>query len=199
MNSWFTMILSNKEIVTCIKKQYFDISPLEQSNNLRAAPFNTSAIDLRLGHEILVPKKDGPTQLDLSKPGIAAYLQENSTRHEITDHQPFSLKRDMFVLGNALEVVNFPLRARNISYSARVEGKSSIARCGILVHFTAPTIHAGFEGTITLEIINFGPKEFLLKPNMYICQLIIEEVKGNPATSSNQFRGQRTASGHKSK
>jgi deoxycytidine triphosphate deaminase len=37
-----------------------------------------------------------------------------------------------------------------------VEGKSSYARCGLLVHFTAPTIHTGFAGTITLELINLG-------------------------------------------
>ena len=70
-----------------------------------------------------------------------------------------------------------------------------MTRCGILIHFTAPTIHAGFEGTITLEIINLGPIEFLLYPDMRICQLIIEEVKGIPTDAPNQFRGQKDAVG----
>jgi dCTP deaminase len=76
-----------------------------------------------------------------------------------------------------------------------VEGKSSLARCGILIHFTAPTIHAGFNGTITLEIINLGPVRFLLTPGLFICQLIIEEIQGAPANAPNQFRGQTGAAG----
>ncbi|HWY76967.1 MAG TPA: hypothetical protein VN281_15195, partial [Verrucomicrobiae bacterium] len=82
--------------------------------------------------------------------------------------------------------------------SARVEGKSSLARCGVIVHFTAPTIHAGFEGTITLEMINLGPLNFLLYPDIYICQLIIEEVKGIPTETPNQFKGQNHPAGIKS-
>ena len=191
------MILSNTEIIKCIKSKKIGISPLDQFSDPQRSPFNTSAIDLRLGNEIRVPRTDGPTQLDLSKPGIADYLRTNSDKFTLSDSQPYSLKRNIFVLGNTLEVVNFPLSKGKVGYSARVEGKSSIARCGILVHFTAPTIHAGFEGTIALEIINLGPKEFLLKPGMYICQLIIEEVKGKLASAPNQFVGQRTPSGHK--
>lgn len=65
----------------------------------------------------------------------------------------------------------------------------------MLVHFTAPTIHAGFEGTITLEIINLGPYDILLEADTYICQLIIEEVKGTPILTPSQFRGQNTPIG----
>ena len=49
--------------------------------------------------------------------------------------------------------------------AARVEGKSSLARFGLLVHFTAPTIHAGFEGQIALEIMNLGPISIILTPD----------------------------------
>ena len=63
------------------------------------------------------------------------------------------------------------------------------------MHFTAPTIHAGFMGTITLEILNLGAHKFLLTPNMYICQLIIEEVRGCPSRSPNQFVGQSSPAG----
>lgn len=45
-------------------------------------------------------------------------------------------------------------------------------------------------GPITLEIINFGVADFLLHPSMYICQLIIEEVRGSPTDAPNQFKGQ---------
>jgi len=54
-----------------------------------------------------------------------------------------------------------------------VEGKSSLARMGILVH-TAGFIDPGFEGTITLEISNQSNLPIALYPNMYICQVAVE-------------------------
>jgi dCTP deaminase len=102
-----------------------------------------------------------------------------------------------FVLGQTIEEVNFPISPAGQFFAARLEGKSSLARCGILVHFTAQTIHAGFRGKITLEIINLGPFDFLLTPDMFICQLIIEEVKGSPVNAPNQFIGQSTPAGLK--
>ena len=44
-------------------------------------------------------------------------------------------------------------------------------------------------------MINLGPHEFLLYPEMYVCQLIIEEVSGNPADAPNQFAGQSKPAG----
>jgi dCTP deaminase len=94
-----------------------------------------------------------------------------------------------------MESVDFPLNNSGECFSARVEGRSSLARCGIPVHFTAPTIHAGFAGTITLEMINLGAHDFLLIPSMFVCQLVIEEVKGCPVNAPNQFRGQTNPAG----
>jgi dCTP deaminase len=190
------MILSNIEIVKCLKRKCFEIGPLAAYDPGRA-PFNTSAVDLRLSDEILVPGAAAPVQLDLTKPGIATHLAKNSERHTITKVRPYSLQPNQFILAKTIEAVKFPIRGGKKCYSARVEGKSSLARCGILVHFTAPTIHAGFEGTITLEVINMGPGGFLLSPGMYFCQLIIEEVRGCPVVAPNQFKGQTTAAGLK--
>jgi dCTP deaminase len=188
------LILSNIDIVDCLNKGLFSINPID-NNDPSKPPFNTSAIDLRLGNEILVPEGEKPIQYDLRHFGIARFIQENSRRVIISEDNPFSLRKEQFVLGKTLERVNFPLNFQGICYSARIEGKSSIARCGILIHFTAPTIHAGFEGIITLEILNMGVIPFLLIPKMYICQLIIEEVKGCPILAPNQFRGQSSPSG----
>src|SRR5208283_732950 len=170
----------------------FSIAPIE-GRDPSSAPFNASAIDLRLGTEVLIPKKNYPVAIDLRNPGIAGFLHQISDRFTMNDHQPFTLEKNEFVVTNTLERVSFPIREEGRKcYSARVEGKSSLARCGILIHFTAPTIHAGFEGTITLEIINLGPFTFLLFPDMAICQLIIEEVSGCPADAPSQFQGQDT-------
>jgi dCTP deaminase len=64
-----------------------------------------------------------------------------------------------------------------------------------LVHFTAPTIHAGFSGTITLELYNLGPFHISLFPKAPICQLIVETVQGVPFRNDSQFHGQEAAGG----
>ncbi|MCI0641675.1 MAG: hypothetical protein L0Y72_25980 [Gemmataceae bacterium] len=70
--------------------------------------------------------------------------------------------------------------------AACVEGKSSLAKLGLGIHVTAPTIHAGFgeanpDGIpLQLEIWNVGPLAIELQPNMRVCQLIFEEVHGTP-------------------
>lgn len=71
-----------------------------------------------------------------------------------------------------------------------MEGKSSLARLGLGVHVTAPTIHAGFGykdadpefagNPIQLEIWNTGPLPIVLKPGMRVCQLVFEQVDGTP-------------------
>jgi len=188
------MILSNVEIVNCINNKLFSIAPLE-SLDPTSKPFNTSAIDLRLGKEILAPTAVSPIQFDLRTGSIAKYWNDNSSKFKISEENPYSLSPQKLILARTLEKVDFPINGDKISYSARVEGKSSLARCGILVHFTAPTIHAGFKGTITLEIINLGVHKFLLIPGMSICQLIIEEVRGCPLDAPNQFTGQSSPAG----
>ena len=70
------------------------------------------------------------------------------------------------------------------SLAARVEGRSSLGRIGLMIHVTAPTIHALFKGTIALEMVNFGPFYLKLIPNQsVICQLIIERVETEPLLS----------------
>ncbi|HTN02940.1 MAG TPA: hypothetical protein VL132_13730, partial [Planctomycetaceae bacterium] len=66
---------------------------------------------------------------------------------------------------------------------------------GLLVHFTAPTIHAGFSGIVTLELINLGPLPVLLYPGAPICQLIVEEVSGVPFRNDSQFQSQARPGG----
>ena len=95
--------------------------------------------------------------------------------------EPFS-----FLLGWTGEHIQLPHESR---IAARVEGKSSLARLGLGVHVTAPTIHAGFGAagdpnylgsSIRLEIWNIGPLRIKLEQGMPICQLIFEWVDGTP-------------------
>lgn len=191
------MILSNVAIVDAIQDKKIKIEPLE-SLDPALPPFNTTSIDLRLAPTISEPIKKKEVLVRPSVGGIARLLANNSETEEITQKRPIILKPNFFILAQTKEKVDFPISEDETSacYCARVEGKSSLARCGLLVHFTAPTIHAGFKGPITLEIINLGPYDILLEVDMYICQLIIEEVKGSPRLTPSQFRGQTTPIGN---
>jgi dCTP deaminase len=75
--------------------------------------------------------------------------------------------------------------------AARIEGKSSLARLGLGVHITAPTIHAGFAGQIRLEMINHGKVPIRMRVGMRVCQLIFEQTLGTPEKGyQGQFSGQ---------
>jgi dCTP deaminase len=163
----------------------------------KECPYQTTAVDLRLGEELNIPKDGRAFSIDLSSGRFASLLSsENYDTRIISNDQPYQLQPHKFVLAKTMERVELPVQTiEGMSLAARVEGRSSYARSGVLVHFTAPTIHAGFSGTITLEIINLGCASVLLKANAPICQLIIEEVKGIPFRNDSQFQGQTTPGG----
>lgn len=194
------MILSNVSIHEALDNGWIKLSP-EPIPRLKTAggpkcPYQTSSVDLRLGPEISYFKEGIPAQLDLRKGDFNAMFGPLSETRQLTEDQPFVLKPGKLVLGKTLEYVTLPLLpAGQISLAARVEGKSSYARCGLLVHFTAPTIHSEFGGTITLELINLGPLDIALYPNMPICQLIVEQVHGTPFSNLSQFQGQTKPGG----
>lgn len=188
------VILSNVDILAAIDAGDLSITPLA-GRDPSAPPFNTSAVDLRLAPTILVPKTGDPITYRLDASYSADYIGRNCDAHEITTERPYTLRRDRFVLAQTLERVSLPIRKGRPAYAARVEGKSSRARLGMLVHFTAPTIHCGFAGPITLEIINLGSAHIDLVPGVFICQLIFERMSGLPAAAPNQFTGQATPAG----
>ena len=61
-----------------------------------------------------------------------------------------------------------------------INAKSTRARTGIVVHLTAPTIHAGWDGRVTLEICNFGPFTFVLGEDDVIAQLTVARISNSP-------------------
>ncbi len=188
------MILSNVQIVEALSKRYIGISGLAGMDP-GAPPFNTSSVDLTLSDEILVPKGDANISFSLREKFSTTFLERNWTLERITETRPFKLVAGLLVLGRTVERVEFPILPDAPCYSARVEGRSSHARLGLAVHLTAPTIHANFEGTITLEMINFGPYPLELTPGFKVCQLIVEAVDGTPVYVPNQFRGQGAPQG----
>jgi dCTP deaminase len=194
------VILSNVEIQRAIDDGRLQIDPEpapRQPTGIPGAecPYQTSSVDLRLGNEISYFRNDLPLDINLSRGKFNQLFGPMSESRTMADGQPYVLQPNRLVLGRTLERIALPIVADGQSLAARVEGKSSYARCGLLVHFTAPTIHAGFSGTITLELINLGPCNIALYPGTPICQLILEQVYGVPFRNDGQFQNQTRPGG----
>jgi dCTP deaminase len=189
------VILSNSAIFAALDEKRLVIEPepwpRDPADDSEAEwPYGSSSIDLRLGDEVSWFKEGLAIHVDLRRGKFTNLFEPNSTSRKITEEQPYVLMPGTLVLANTLERVELPIIAGKVTLAGRVEGRSSFARCGLLVHFTAPTIHAGFKGRVTLELINLGPLPILLYPHSYICQLIVEEVAGTPLHNESQFQGQ---------
>jgi dCTP deaminase len=90
-------------------------------------------------------------------------------------------------------------KATNPGLICFVDGKSTRARTCLLVHLTAPTIHAGWRGKIVLKIANLGPFHFVLQENDVIAQLTVAMVVSPPdltlKTAESATAGQRHVTG----
>ena len=199
------MILSNVAIFEALDDGRLVISPeprpRTQTTGGPKPPYATTTVDLRLGQHLQIPKDGVQTVIDLREPGRVATTLSALCDMKTLDRDWYRLARNQFVLAQTVEEVRLVLPhyltepgCARPALAARVEGKSSLARFGLLVNFTAPTIHAGWSGKITLEIMCLGTP-LMLYPEMPICQLTLEEVSGTPAESESQFQHQSTPSG----
>ena len=106
--------------------------------------------------------------------------------------EPFILHPGEFVLGSTYEVVSL-----GDDVSARLEGKSSLGRLGLLTHSTAGFIDAGFSGHVTLELSNVATLPIKLWPGMKIGQLCFfqltspAEAPYGSGASGSRYHGQR--------
>ena len=83
----------------------------------------------------------------------------------------YVLQPGEFILGSTVEYVTIPH-----DLVARVEGRSSIGRLGVMVHVTAGYIDPGFKGNITLELFNCSDKPFQLNFGDCLCQIVFETL-----------------------
>jgi dCTP deaminase len=111
---------------------------------------------------------------------------------EVPDGEAFMLHPGEFALGSTLERVAVPN-----DLVARVEGKSSLGRLGLVIHSTAGFIDAGFDGHVTLELANLANLPITLYPGMKIGQISFikmtspaENPYGSGAKGS-KYQGQR--------
>ncbi len=182
------MILTDREIQIALSRKQIIIDPLPQ-----AIAYSSTSVDLTLDSILNIFRTGTPAVKKIIDPTIPDHnvdeiLAEITATETIDFSKGFELPVWHLVLGWTAEYVELPIDSR---IAARIEGKSSLARLGLGVHITAPTIHAGFPGQIRLEILNHGHLPILLKPGMRICQLIFEQTLGTAeAGYKGQFAGQ---------
>ncbi|WP_028474215.1 dCTP deaminase [Nocardioides alkalitolerans] len=149
------MLLSDRDILAEIDAGRVSLDPFEPDM------VQPSSVDVRLDRFFRVfdnhlyphidPAEDQP---DLTRPV------------EPVGQEPFILHPGEFVLGSTYEVVGLP-----DDIAARLEGKSSLGRLGLLTHSTAGFIDPGFSGHVTLELANVANLPIKLWPGMKIGQL----------------------------
>lgn len=149
------MILSDRTMREAIAAGRIVIDPFDESM------IQPSSIDMRLDRFFRVFLNHTMPVIDVKQ-----NLEELTQLVEITDDQPFVLHPGEFVLGATYERIGVP-----DDLVARVEGKSSLGRLGLLIHSTAGFIDAGFDGHITLELSNVATLPIKLWPGMKIGQL----------------------------
>ena len=143
-----------------------DIRAAFESGRVRVEPFDPSmvqpsSVDVRIDRYFRVFENHRYPHID------PAVEQAELTRLVEPDgEEPFILHPGEFVLASTYEVVTLP-----DDVSARLEGKSSLGRLGLLTHSTAGFIDAGFSGHVTLELSNVATLPIKLWPGMKIGQL----------------------------
>jgi dCTP deaminase len=181
------LILPDREIAIALERGLISIDPRPKENY-----FSSTSVDLTLDSTVarFKPKAKG---IDVSlDPSDSDFKTEDAlislTESIVIPLDGFLLQPNTLILGWSKEFIILKIETR---LAARVEGKSSLARLGLGVHVTAPTIHAGFSGCIRLEIFNHGTIPIRLREGMRICQLIFETTLGTPVRGySGQFQGQ---------
>jgi len=125
-----------------------------------------SSVDLRVDHLFRVFRNYSEPHIDPKRP------QEDLTELiEIDAGAAFVLHPGEFVLGSTLERVRIPT-----DLVARLEGKSSLGRLGLLIHSTAGFVDAGWDGHLTLELSNVANLPIAIYPGMKIGQISFLEM-----------------------
>ena len=160
-------ILSDRDLRKLIDEEkavYVEDGP-EINRDLQIGP---SSVDLRLGYDFGYLATRKVNSLDTKEMDDIEDLQRKMTA---TPEEGVVVHPGEFIIGTTLEKVRIP---RNMV--ARIEGRSSYARLGLIPHAAGGFVDAGFEGQITLEIQNLGNVPITIYPEDRICQMAIETM-----------------------
>jgi dCTP deaminase len=175
------VLLSDRDILAEIAAKRIVVEPYDESM------IQPSSIDFRLDRYFRVFENHRYSLID------PAADQSDLTREvEPVGDEAFILHPGEFVLGSTLEVVSLP-----DDLAARVEGKSSLGRLGLLTHATAGFVDPGFSGHVTLELANVATLPIKLYPGMKIGQLCFFRLSSpaehpyGSAKYGSRYQGQR--------
>lgn len=151
-----------------------------------------SSFDLRLGYEFGVLETRKIEAIDTRE--MEQYPELKRTK-KVGQKEGMVIHPGEFVLGSTLETLKVP-----DDMVARIEGRSSYARMGLIPHTAAGFVDAGFEGQITLEIQNLGNVPITIYPEERICQVAFETMtseaeKPYGRKEDSKYQGQTGATG----
>lgn len=163
------MRLSDKDIEECLNSGKIDIQPQPDSSMVSGV-----SVDIRLGNEFRVFKEHTAPYIDLSGPKEEMQKAMNSVMSDeiyIEDGDAFFLHPGELALAVTYESVTLP-----DDIVGWLDGRSSLARLGLMVHVTAHRIDPGWSGQIVLEFFNSGKLPLALRPKMTIAALNFETM-----------------------
>ncbi|MFA4995563.1 MAG: dCTP deaminase [Patescibacteria group bacterium] len=149
------MVFSDNDIKKAIEDKKIIITPEDDSM------IQPSSYDVRLSNKFRVFNNYKYSIIDPREKQL-----DLTSLVELKNGSPFILHPGEFILGSTLEVIGL-----DKTVVARIEGKSSLGRLGLLIHSTAGYVDPGFKGTITLELSNVANLPIALYPGMKIGQL----------------------------
>ena len=170
------MVLSDRTIRSEIEAGRIVFDPYD------ASMVQPSSVDVRVDRRFRVFHNARHPFIDVRQP-----MDELTELVEVAEDEPFILHPGEFVLGQTLERVRLPN-----DLVARLEGKSSLGRLGLLIHSTAGFVDAGFEGNLTLELSNVANLPITIYHGMPIGQISFMRMDGPVETpyGSEQHRQQ---------
>jgi dCTP deaminase len=159
------VVLSDRTIRRLLDEGRIEIEPYDESL------LQPSSVDVRVDRYFRVFHNARYPFIDVREP------QEDLTELVQVDDEPFILHPGEFVLGSTLERIRLP-----DDLVARLEGKSSLGRLGLLIHSTAGFIDPGWDGHVTLELSNVANLPITIYRGMKIGQLSFVQLS-EPAES----------------
>jgi dCTP deaminase len=174
------VVLSDTTIRSEIDAERIVIDPFD------AGLIQPSSVDVRVDNRFRVFQNSRYPYIDVRQP-----MEDLTELVTVDGDEPFILHPGEFVLGQTLERVTLPN-----DLVARLEGKSSLGRLGLLIHSTAGFVDSGFSGNLTLELSNVANLPITIYHGMPIGQLSfmrmdapVERPYGSEQTGS-KYQGQ---------
>lgn len=163
------MFLSDKDIHAAVKKGEITLDPFDPKR-LQPATY-----DIRLGNSFIVNDAHSTKAID---PAKGVYPQTQTI--EVKDGDEFVLHPGVSILGYSKE------KFGSDQYLIEVNGKSSLARIGLIVHNSASIVNPGHILNIALELCNLNNVPIVLRPGMEIAQLSFSTLSSNTKKSYKQ-------------